>query len=166
MKFLGTTARWLGAYATAVLIGYAFASVGITVHNLARLSALGIDIELGEALKTICFDFKALSPTFSTLLKYGNVVALGFLIALPAAQALHALLARRVRAAHLDLTLFSLAGIAAMIAGVAVVDAQFNLSMVYGTSGVTGYLTQLLAGAIGGATFALCRRATEKSVRA
>jgi hypothetical protein len=166
VKILATTTRWLGAYFTAVLIGYALASVGITVHNLARLSALGIDIGFGDALSTICFDFKALSPTFSTLMKYGNVVALGFLIAFPTAHALHALLARRVRAAYLDLALFALAGTTAMIAGIAIVNAQYNLSMVYGTSGVSGYLAQLLAGAVGGATFALCRRATRKSVPA
>jgi hypothetical protein len=160
MNILGKVTRWLGAYATAALAGYAIASVGITAHNLARLAALGIDIGIADAWGTIVFDFKALSPTFGTLTKYGSVVWLGYLLAFGTAQVLHVLVARRWRSKYLDVAVFALAGATAMMVGIAIIDAQYKVSMISGTGGVSGYLVQLFAGAMAGAIFALCIRAS------
>jgi hypothetical protein len=160
MNFLRGSTRWLGAYVVAALVGYTIASVGITAHNLARLGALGIDIGAANAWDTVVFDFKALSPTFGTITKYGSVVWLGFLIAFGTAHVLLVFLSRLQRKARLDLALFALAGATAMAVGLAIIDAQYKVSMISGTGGVSGYLTQLLAGAAAGATFAACRRAS------
>jgi hypothetical protein len=165
MNFLSGAARWSGAFIVAALVGYTLASVGITLHNLARLGALGIDIGFANAWNTILFDFKALSPTFSTVTKFGSVVWLGFFIAFPVAHALNTLLARWWRSAHRDRILFALAGATAMAVGIAIIDAQYKVTLVSGTGGVSGYLTQLLAGASGGLTFALLFRAANCTVR-
>ena len=165
MKVLGMASRWAGAYVTAALIGYTIASFGITSHNLARLSALGIEIGWGNAWDTLWFDFKALSPTFSTVTKYGSVVWLGFLIAFPTAQLLRRVFARWWRGTRFDLALFALAGIAAMVVGIAIIDAQYKVSMISGTGGVSGYLTQLLAGALAGMAFVKFLSAASGEVR-
>jgi len=156
MNTIRFTIRWLGAYAVAAMAGYAIASLGITSHNLARLSALDVYIGIADAWNTIVFDFKALSPTFATVTKYGSVVWLGFLIAFATAQILRVLLERRWRSRYLGIALFALAGVTAMIVGIAIIDAQYKVSMISGTGGVSGYLTQLLAGAIAGAIFVGC----------
>jgi len=153
MKVLRTTSRWAGAYVVAALIGYTVASVGITSHNLARLSALGVDIGWADVWDTILFDFKALSPTFSTITKYGSVVWLGLLIAFLTAQLLQRGFARWWRGTRFDLVLFALAGATAMVVGIAIIDAQYKVSMISGTGGVSGYLTQLMAGALAGMAF-------------
>lgn len=164
MNLLRFTVRWLGAYVAAALAGYAIASVGVTAHNLARLSALGVDIGMANAWDTIVFDFKALSPTFGTITKYGSVIWLGFLIAFGTAHLLHFFLARRWRGKHLELALFALAGITAMVVGIAIIDAQYKVSMISGTAGVSGYLTQLSAGALAGMIFAACFGASAPGV--
>lgn len=158
------TVRWLGAYAVAALAGYSMASVGVTAHNLARLSALGVDIGMANTWDTILFDFKALSPTFGTITKYGSVVWLGFLIAFGTAHLLHFLVARRWRRKHLELALFALAGVAAMAVGLAIIDSQYKVSMISGTAGVSGYLTQLSAGALAGIVFTTCFAASAPRV--
>jgi hypothetical protein len=155
MRILQRFVRWLGAYSAAALVGYTIASVAITTHNLARLAALGIDIGFADAWNTIVFDFKAMSPTFGTITKYGSVVCVGLLIAFAVAHALRLVLTRRWRADRSDLALFALAGTASMAVGIAIIDAQYDVSMISGTGGVSGYIAQLLAGAIAGATFAL-----------
>ena len=161
MSPVKSTTRWLGASLVAAVVGYTLASVGITAHTLARLGANGANIGAADAWQTMVFDFKALSPTFGTITKYGSVLWLGYLIAFATAQGLHALLLRYQR--NLDLPLFALAGATSMVVGIAIIDAQYNVSMISGTGGVSGYLVQLLAGALAGATFALCRRATNDS---
>ncbi len=165
MSFLRSAARWLGAYTAAALAGYTLASVGITAHNLVRLRALGIDIDMGEAWNTIVFDFQALSPTLGTITKFGSVVWLGFLIAFGAAHLLLVSLAGRVRAPNLDMALFALAGAMAMATGIAIIDAQYKVSMISGTAGVSGYVTQLIAGALAGVTFTVIFRATAGEMR-
>jgi hypothetical protein len=163
MNLLRGTTRWLGAYVVAALVGYTIASVGITAHNLARLGALGIDIGAANAWDTVVFDFKALSPTFGTITKYGSVVWLGFLIAFGAAHVPLVSLSRLRRRTHFDLALFALAGATAMVVGIAIIDAQYKVSMISGTSGVSGYLAQLLAGVAAGVTFAACLRASDNA---
>jgi hypothetical protein len=147
--------RWCGAYLVSAVVGYALAILGITGHNLARLGALGVEIGIADAWKTLVFDFKGLSPTFGTITKYGSVVWLGFLIAFPTAFALHLFFARFWDARYLRLGLFALAGATSMVAGLAIIDAQYKVSMISGTGGVSGYLAQLCAGAIAGLVFAL-----------
>ena len=156
--------RLCGAYLLSALVGYALASLGITAHNLARLGALEVEISMADVWNTVVFDFKGLSPTFGTITKYGSVVWLGFLIAFPTACALHALLARIWGARHLDLFLFALAGTTSMVVGIAIIDTQYKVSMISGTGGVSGYLTQLGAGAIAGLVFGFLLRKTDAKV--
>jgi hypothetical protein len=161
MNFLKGVTRWLGAYAIAALVGYAIASVGITAHNLVRLGSLGVDIGFADAWNTLIFDFKGLSPTFGTITKYGSVVWLGFLLAFSTAHVV-----RVWRTRYLDVALFALAGATSMAVGIAIIDAQYKVSMISGTGGVSGYITQLLAGAMAGLIFTVSLRATESMVRA
>jgi hypothetical protein len=161
MHSLRLLTRWMGAYSIAALVGYALASVGVTSNNLVRLRRLGADIEAGQFFSTLLFDFKALSPTFATIGKFGSVLWLGFLIAFAIAYCLRGVLALRLPGRPLDLVLFPLAGVAAIVVGIAFMDAQYDVSLVSGTSGFSGMLVQCLSGAIAGLVFVQCLRSAQ-----
>ncbi len=137
------------------------ASAGATAPNLLRLQQVGADIEIGQVLSTLLFDFKALSPTFATIEKFGSVLWLGFLIAFATAHCLRSLLGRHLPARPLDLVLFPLAGATAMVTGIGLMDAKYDVSMVSGTSGLSGMLVQCLAGAVAGLLFVKCLRSAQ-----
>jgi len=153
--------HWMGAYSVAAVVGYALASAGVTAHNLLRLQQVGADIGAGQALSTFLFDFQALSPTFATITKYGSVIFLGFVIGFAAAHLLHVWLATRLPTRALDSILFPLAGATAMAVGMTLMDATYDVSMVSGTSGISGFLTQCLSGAIAGFVFVTCLRSAQ-----
>jgi hypothetical protein len=161
MHILRFLTHWMGAYSIAALIGYILASVAVTANNLLRLQRVGADIEASQFFNTLLFDFKALSPTFATIAKFGSVVWLGFLIAFATAHCLRSVLGMRLPGRPLDLVLFPLAGATAMVVGIAFIDAQYDVSMVSGTSGVSGMLTQCVSGAIAGLVFVKCLRSAQ-----
>jgi hypothetical protein len=144
---------WIGAYFFASLVGYALAVASITAHNLVRLMQVGAHISAADALSTFVFDFKGLSPTFGTITKYGSILFLGFAIAFATAHVLYFFLAPRLRSARLARGLFPLAGATGMAVGLAILNAQYDVSMIAGTRGITGLGMQYVAGAIAGWVF-------------
>lgn len=68
--------RLLLAFALAVLLTSAFASIFQTQSNLAALQALGAPVPLDVRLGTTCLDLLGFAPTFALLAGLGFVVAL------------------------------------------------------------------------------------------
>lgn len=145
--------RGLTAYLAAALAGYLLAITFATAANLINLAEIGAVIGVGDVLSTWLFDLRGMTPRFTELARYGNVLLIGFAIAFPVA-ALVRLAALKAGAAgpRIAPLLFPLAGAVALGTGLTIMFQQYEVTAVAGARGY-GFWAQCFAGALAGYVF-------------
>ena len=139
--------RVFGAFLIAVVTMALLGSIASTQFVLAGLSAVGADIGLADRIGMTAFDIAGFGPA------YGAIVALGFVIAFPAATLANrllplprALVFAVAGAACLGLTLFLME------------QVFFGMPVIAGARSVAGVAVQIVAGALCGWLFAAMTR--------
>ena len=149
----GSLPRALVAYLAAALAGYVLAIVFATSANLINLAAIGANIGVGDALRTYLFDLWGMTPRFTELARYGNVLLIGFAIAFPVAVGVRWLVLRAGSVGpRIAPFLFPLAGAVALGTGLTIMFQQYEVTAVAGARGY-GFWGQCVAGAIAGLVF-------------
>ena len=149
----GSLPRGLVAYLAASVAGYVLAIVFATSANLINLAGIGADIGIGDALRTYLFDLWGMTPRFTELARYGNVLLIGFAIAFPVAVGLRWLVSRAGGVVpRIAPFLFPLAGAVALGTGLTIMFQQYEVTAVAGARG-HGFWAQCLAGAVAGLVF-------------
>lgn len=138
---------------TAALAGYVIAIVFATTANLINLAEVGARFGIGDVVRTYLFDLWGMTPRFTELARYGNVLLIGFAIAFPVAALLRALVLRVGNVGlRIALLLFPLAGAVALGTGLTIMFQQYEVTAVAGARGY-GFWAQCAAGAIAGLVF-------------
>ena len=149
----GSLSRGLVAYLAAALAGYVLAIVFATSANLINLAGIGARIGVGDALRTYLFDLWGMTPRFTELARYGNVLLIGFAIAFPVAVVVRSLALRAGSVGpRIAPFLFPLAGAVALGTGLTIMFQQYEVTAVAGARGY-GFWAQCVAGAIAGLVF-------------
>lgn len=139
--------RFLGAWLIGASVAYAVGSVSQSVFVMQELSAAGAELSVGIWAKVIVHDLKNLAFG-GKYIWYGGNLLVAFLIALPCA-----ILASRFLRIHLGLVA-SVAGAVAIVTMIEIINFNSPSTLFAGTRGWAGMLAQMIAGGIGGATFA------------
>jgi len=139
--------RFLGAWLIGAAVAYAVGSVSQSVFVMLELSAAGADLSANIWAKVIIHDLMNLAFG-GKYIWYGGNLLLAFLIALPCA-----ILVSRFSKIHLGLVA-AVAGAVAIVTMIEVINFNSPSTLFAGTRGWDGMLAQVIAGAIGGATFA------------
>ena len=152
----------------ATLVTFIVASTLHTQSVLSRLISIGADIPVSVRIETIFIDFMGLLPS------YGLIILVGMLIAMPIAGLILKLIVKafpvKKEAANeqgsqlitnaprrATICLFALAGAVAMFTILAAMHPIMNVTIIAGARGLSGLLTQSIAGAIGGIAYAVVR---------
>ncbi len=130
--------RWLTAWVAAVLVTALAGSVIQTQFNIARITGLGVDVDVGERLATTWQDLLGFAPLWAM------IVAAGLLVALPVADGL----ARRWPA--LSIPLHALAGFAAPVVALLAMEVMLPGTVIAAARTWTGLVLLSLPGALGG----------------
>ncbi len=138
MKALG----WFLAWLAAVLVTAIGGSVVQTQINIARVVELGVPVGLGERLETTLQDLAGFAPLWAI------IVAAGLLVALLVASAL----VHRWR--RFPVGLHVLAGFAAPLAAVLIMDAMLPITAIAAARTGTGAVLISLPGGVGGWLYA------------
>ncbi len=150
----------------ATLVTFLIASALHTQSVLSGLIFVGAEIPLALKIKTIFIDFAGLLPTYGVIVFVGMLIAMS--VTLLIAKSLLAASSKNVDNAQSSLQssqlwLFALAGAVAMFTLLSAMHPILDVSIIAGARGLTGLLTQSIAGAIGGATFAILRYKSKKT---
>lgn len=132
---------WLLALLVAVIAAAVGASVVQTQFNLARLTALGAEIDFSTRMAASGHDIVSFGPLFGALL------ALGFIIAFAVAALLSRFFPSRRR------WLYPLAGMAAVAAMLGLMALALPITAVAAARGWGGFVALVLCGALGGWVF-------------
>jgi hypothetical protein len=151
VTFTSLTSRAALAYVAAAVVGYLCAITFATSANLIHLARIGADIGIGDAVRTWLFDLWGMTPRFTELARYGNVMLIGFAIAFPVAMLVrHAAL--KAGGARLAPLVLPLSGAVALGTGLTIMFQQYEVTAVAGARG-GGFWAQCAAGAIAGFVF-------------
>ena len=145
--------RRLSAFALAVAVTAVLGTAASTHFVLRGLAGLDVQLPLATRLLTYAQDVAGMAPTLAI------VVAVGFGIAFPLA----ALAARRLPSWRL--VGFPLAGAAALVAALLLMEATLGMMPVGGARTAAGLAAQGVAGAVGGCLFALAAGRREAAGR-
>ncbi len=148
------TARTLVAFVVAASVAYICATLFYTTNNLMRLSAVGAEISMADALRTFLFDVRGMAPSL-VWTQFGSVIVIGLAIAFSVAAVLRMLASRSDRTRNIAPILYPLAGATAMAVMLATSYPKYEVFAFPGTRGALGILAQCIAGAIGGYLFHL-----------
>lgn len=136
------------AYLVAILMTYITASLFQSLSVLAGLQKAGAEISANWWIHTLWYDLKNLAFG-GKYVSYGVTVIIGFAIAMSTAT-----LVRKLSGLS-GILVYPLAGATAMATQLYIINTNFfDLTLFSGTRGLTGFILQLLAGALGGAVFA------------
>ena len=127
----------LKAFVPAVLVTFGLASIFSTQGNLARVQAMGLDVDLGTRVTTSLQDIVGMASSYLLL------IAVAFVIALPVAG----WLARRLPGQRV--LLFVLAGFVAIAGLHLALQSELGIHVIPVTRSLAGLLGQCLAGAVG-----------------
>lgn len=130
--------RHMFAFLLAVVVAAALGAVASTHFVLASLAGLHIELPFGERLSAYGHDVVGMGPTLAM------VVAVGFAIAFPIAALGGRVLPRWRKFGH------PMAGAAAMLAALALMEAGLGMMPVAGARTTAGLAAQGVAGAVGG----------------
>jgi len=140
----------------ATLVTFIIASALHTQSVLSGLILVGAEIPVSVRIKTVFVDFAGLLPTYGVIVFIGMLIAMS--IALLIANKLLTASPKHANGAQSSkLWLFSLAGAVAVFTLLSAMHPILEVSIIAGARGLSGMLTQSIAGAIGGFTFALVR---------
>jgi hypothetical protein len=132
----------VSCFLVAVLVAAVSGSVVQTQFNLLALRALDVDLPVATWLRTTARDIGGFAPA------YALVVAVAFLLALPAA----AVLSRRWPGFRPRL--YTLAGAAAILAALLAMNALLSISAIAATRSLAGLVAMAATGALGGLVYA------------
>lgn len=130
--------RWFLSWLAAVVVTAAIGSVIQTQINIARISGLGVEVTVWERFVTTGQDLLGFAPL------WGIIVAAGLLVALLVAGGL----ARRWPARSVSLHV--LAGFAAPMVALLVMDAMLPVTVVAAARSWGGLVLMSLPGGLGG----------------
>jgi hypothetical protein len=133
-----TFLRWFIAWLAAVAVTAAVGSVIQTQLNIARIVELGAEVGIGQRLETTLQDLLGFAPLWAI------IVAAGLLVALLTAGGLS-----RFRPGW-SLGLHALAGLAAPLVALLLMEAMMPVTVVAAARTWTGLVLLSLPGAIGG----------------
>jgi hypothetical protein len=150
----------------ATLVTFLIASALHTQSVLSGLISVGAEIPLSLRIETVFIDFAGLLPTYGVIVFVGMLIAMS--VALLIANKLLSASAKQTNNAQSpvqssQLWLFSLAGAAAVFTLLSAMHPILDVSIIAGARGLSGLLTQSIAGAIGGLAFALLRYKLNKN---
>jgi hypothetical protein len=134
--------RWLLSYVMAVLSAFVLAAIFSTQMVLSEVQAMGVPVAIGTRIAATSHDLVGLAPL------YGSIMAIGFLIAMPAAAGILRFVPR------LYFLGYTLAGAVAVLCILLSLKALLGITVLAGSRGVLGFALQLVAGAVGGYVFA------------
>jgi hypothetical protein len=148
----------------ATLVTFLIASALHTQSVLSGLISVGAEIPLSLRIKTVFVDFAGLLPTYGVIVFVGMLIAMSvaLLIANKLLSAKHANKPQSPSQSS-QLWLFSLAGATAVFTLLSAMHPILDVSIIAGARGLSGLLTQSIAGAIGGLVFALVRYKLNKT---
>ncbi|WP_448556632.1 hypothetical protein [Thalassotalea montiporae] len=138
MQFL---TRVLPSFLVSWLLTFSLASLFHSQYVVNQLVNIGIEVKFADRLQLTQEDWLGLLPT------YGAIIAIAFLIAFPVT----AWLARKWDKFRTQL--YIAGGITAFFIVLVAIESIMNINIIAGARG-WGFYAQLLAGAIGGWTFA------------
>lgn len=130
------------AFVLAVIVATVLGSVAHTQFVLAGLTDLNVVIPLSERISMTLQDIAGMGPL------YGMIVGLGFLAAMLAA-ALVFRLAGVQRA-----LVYTVAGAVAVGVALTAMGLVYDITPIAGARSTAGFIVQMVAGALGGLTFA------------
>ncbi|WP_421861259.1 hypothetical protein [Parvibaculum sp.] len=139
-------ARVVLGFVLAVIVATVLGSIAHTQFVLAGLSGLGIEIPVSDRLSTTLQDIAGMGPMF------GLIIAIAFLIAIPAAVFVYRL------AATQRYLVFGVAGAVALGVALVAMGIVFDITPIAGARNMMGFIAQMIAGAVGGLTFARVTR--------
>ena len=134
--------RRLLGFVLAVIVTAAVSSMVQTLRVHAELTAMGAEIPFATRLSAIGHDLLGFAPT------YAAIVAAGFLVAFAVAG-----LIRRY-AKRVGPWLYAVAGGAAILTTLLLMQSVLGMSVIAGARGVLGFALFTLIGVLGGAVFA------------
>lgn len=151
--------RFIMAWLIATGVAYTVGSVSQSVFVMRELISVGAEMDLAMQIHVIWYDFTHLGWG-GKYIWYGGNLAVGFLIAFPCA-----LVAARFTKLPIELVA-TVAGAVAIFTMITIVHYNSPSTIFYGTRGWNGMAAQLVAGALGGAIFAIgFRRTTSTGAR-
>jgi hypothetical protein len=144
----------------ATLVTFLIASALHTQSVLSGLISVGAEIPLALRIKTVFVDFAGLLPTYGVIVFVGMLIAMS--VALLIANKLQSTSSKQENSSQSSfktsqLWLFALAGAVAIFTLLSAMHPILDVSIIAGARGISGLLTQSIAGAIGGLAFALVR---------
>jgi hypothetical protein len=143
--------RTILAYAVATAVTFVAASFAHTQMVLNELSALGAPVDAGVRFTTALSDMIGLLASGSPPGIFAIIIALGMLVAFPAA-ALTTYLAPNLR-----WLVFMVAGAAAMFVIFTALKSALGTVGLFGARGTMGLALQMGAGALGGLVFTILK---------
>lgn len=130
----------------SALLTYLMAAIAQSLFVLSALDQMNAEISWPTRLTMILDDIYGLA--FAGRVSFAQVILIGFAVAMPSAALVH----RYLKIA--SIIVYPLAGAVALATILYIVKINFNdLTLFAGTRGHLGYLSQLIAGAIGGGVF-------------
>jgi hypothetical protein len=145
--------RTIFAFILAVGVGYVVATLLFTSANLIRLSAVGADIAMSDAWRTLIFDLGGMMPSPASWTNYGSLMFIGFAIAFAVAALLRLAVLRSPAWQRVVPILFPLAGAIAIGVILLISYSKYEVFMLAGARGAWGATAQCLTGALAGYLF-------------
>lgn len=133
-------------FVLAVVVATVLGCIAHTQFVLAGLTGLGIEIPVSDRLSTTLQDIAGMGPMF------GMIIAIGFLVAMSAAALVY-----RFAGTQRNLV-YGVAGAVALAVALAAMGAAYDITPIAGARSAMGFIAQMVAGALGGLTFAMVTR--------
>lgn len=149
------------------IITFLIASALHTQSVLSGLISVGAEIPLSVRIKTVFVDFVGLLPTYGVIVLVGMLIAMSVAVLITKtllAKPLKNKLNEQTQPQKSQIWLYALAGAVAMFTILAAMHPILNVSIIAGARGLSGLLTQSIAGAIGGTIFGLIRSRANKHI--
>jgi len=133
-------------FVLAVIVATVLGAIAHTQFVLAELTGLGIEIPISDRLSTTIHDIVGMGPMF------GLIVGIGFLVAMLAAALVYRF------AGTQRYLVYGVAGAVALAVALTAMGMVYEITPIAGARTTAGFIAQMIAGALGGLTFARVTR--------
>lgn len=133
-------------FVLAVIVATVLGAIAHTQFVLAELTGLGIEIPVSDRLSTTIHDIAGMGPMF------GLIVAIGFIVAMLAAGLVYRF------AGTQRYLVYGVAGAVALAVALTAMGMVYEITPIAGARTAMGFVAQMIAGALGGLTFARVTR--------
>lgn len=130
------------AFILAVVVTTVLGAIAHTQFVLGRLADLGIDISFSDRLSMTLHDVAGMGPMF------GAIIGLGFIVAMGAAALVFWL------AGVQRMLIYGVAGAVAVAVALLTMGMVYDITPIAGARSTAGFIAQMVAGVLGGLTFA------------